>query len=139
MSDLSGLYAQLRYWQQEVRRLKEKIKKLKQRIKDVEKVKKELKNAIDKDGSAVNKKIRSTREDLLDGISSPEKRGRLEGIFSGKEEKGLGYDSNLTQVDQSLQKDLNETQRKLTDAQNELKRAESRVRDIQNAIARELL
>lgn len=133
----SELYAELRRWQREARRLKEEIKKLKQRIKDVEKIRKNLESAAERGSGGVNQKIRSTREDLLNGIDCAGKRSRLERIFSGKEERGLGSDGSLSQADGALQRELNDTRRKLSDAEGALRRAEDRIRQIEWEIAHE--
>lgn len=137
MSSLSSLRSELSHWNNRVNELNDEIKKLKRRSSDVEGAKNALKSTANGNSGDVNNKIRSVGDRLDSAIDYSGKDGQLHGILSGKDERSVGSDNSLSSADSELQRELNDINRKLGEAESNLSAAKRKVGDVKAAIAAE--
>jgi prefoldin subunit 5 len=137
VSSLSSLRSELNYWNNQVNELNNKIIRLKRRRSDVEGVKNALRSVASANAGDVNNKLRLSGGKLDSAIDYSGQDGRLQAILSRKDERTLGSDSNLTSSDSELQRELNDVNRKITEAENALAAAKRKVSDLKAAIAAE--
>lgn len=134
MGEYDYLYSQLRYWKNEVSRLRKEKKKWEDRKKDVESVQKSLKSVVNNSSSDVNGKITKTSDKLDRSIDYPVKESAMDSIFSGKRESSVDGDSNLSNASSSLQTEIGVCERKIAELKSSLSRAEGEVSRIQRQI-----
>ena len=137
MASLTSLRSDLNYWNGQVSDLNEKIRKLNRRRTEVEGIKNGLKSTVESNSSDVNKKLLSTRNKLDDAIDYTGEDSKLNAILSGKDEGAICSDSNLASIDSELQRELNDIDRQLGEAESSLRTANGKVSDIKAAIAAE--
>jgi prefoldin subunit 5 len=137
MASLSSLRSDLRYWESQRKDFEAKLKKLKERKNDVEGVKNQLKNIAGNNSGDVNAKIRSAAQKLENAIEYAGKEGQLDSIFSGKEERAVGGDGNLSSADSEIVRELNSIDRQISEAESSLATAKSKISSIKSAIAAE--
>ena len=109
---------------------------MKQRLDDIKSAIKELSKVSDSNSGDVNKALSKTRKNVEGGINYPEKASSFSAIFDGKEEKGIS-DPDLSQADSQLNKELADTQKKLDEAQYQLKIEKNRRERIKDEIRAE--
>jgi len=137
MANLSSLRSDLNYWNGQVNAMNDKIKKLKRRRNDVDSVISTLKSTVNNNAGDVNSRMRSAGGKLDRAISYSGKGSQVNAILSGKDERTLGSDNNLTAANEELQRELNDINRKLGEAEDSLTTANRRVSDTRTAIAAE--
>ena len=137
MASLTSLRSNLNYWNGQVNQQSEKIKQLKKRRTDVENVKKALTATASSNSDNVNDRIHTSQGKLNDGIGYIEKNAQVASILTGKTERSVGSDNNLTFADSELQKELNSTDSKISEAENALATAKRNVNETRTAIAAE--
>ena len=136
MPSLSSLNSTLRYWNNKVTECNDELKRLKKRRGDVEDAKSKLKSVSNGNADDVNSKLRTINDKLLYGYNCPDKNGRVQSIFSGKTDGGLG-DSNLSSADRELQNELNDINRKIGETESALSKVKSEVSGTKSAITAE--
>ena len=137
MASLSSLNSTLNYWKNQVTAANKKIKCLKRRLSDVKTIKKNLLSVADDNASDVNGRIRNLRDKLVVGCDCPQKNASIAEILSGKDEKILESDTNLSVANSEFQKELNDINRKLGEAETSLERAQSEVAKTKSAVTTE--
>ena len=99
MASLSSLYSELSRWNSRLSDLNAKLNKLKRRKTDTEGVKNALRTVVNNNSNDINNRLRTTRQKLENAIDYSGKEHLLDAILSGKEERTLGVDDNLTSAD----------------------------------------
>lgn len=136
MGEFSYLYSQLRYWEGEARRLRSEIKKWKRRKKDVEGVQNSLRSVAQNSAGDVNSKISKTSDKLERAIDCPEKESALDAIFSGKMERNVDGDPDLSNAKGAISQEIRICEGKIIELENRLQAAEREISRILDMIAR---
>lgn len=134
MGEYDYLNSRLRYWKNEVSRLRKEKKKWEDRKRDVESVQHSLKSVANSNSSDVNGKITKVSDKLDCAIDYPVKESIIDSIFSGKRESSVDGDSNLSNASNSLQREIGACEMKITELKSSLSGAEVEVSRIQRQI-----
>lgn len=134
MGEYDCLYSQLRYWENEVSRLRKEKGKWEDRKKDIENVQRLLRSVANNSSSDVNGKIIKTSGKLDCAIEYPMKESAMDSIFSGKRETSVDGDSDLFCASGSLQNEIRICEPKIAELKNSISRAEGEVIRIQREI-----
>jgi hypothetical protein len=136
MVSLSSLNSILRYWSNKVYEYNDELKRLKKRHSDVEDAKNKLKSVANSNADDVNSTLKVISDKLSYGYNCPDKNSRVQSIFSGKTDNGIG-DGNLSSADRELKNELNEINRRIDEIETAVSKAKSEVGSTKSAISAE--
>lgn len=137
MASLSSMQSDLRYWNNQVNEMNRKVKMLKKRRSDVDTIKTVFCRVVSDNSDDVNKKIRSTSQNLDSAIEHSGRERYLDQLFWGKNEQGIGIDVNLISAWSEMNREINDIDRQLNERQSSLSQAQNRVRNLKSNIAAE--
>lgn len=137
MADLGYLRSELNFWNSQASALRQKIEKLNRRSKDVKNIKSALNTEASRNAGEVNGRLWSAAQKLESGIEHSAKDSWLDAIFAGKNEQTVGADPNLTFADRDLQREIDNIDCQLAEANANLSKAQNNAGNCRNAIAAE--
>lgn len=137
MSLLSDLYRQYNNLVSSITGQNNKITKLKRRRSEVETIQRNLNSVANGNSSDVNSKIRTAAQKLETGIEYSSKEYKLDQILSGKNEGGISSDTNLANAYNELQKEINDINRQISEAEAEKNSANNKANNVKSQIRAE--
>jgi uncharacterized coiled-coil DUF342 family protein len=111
------------------------INNLNRRRNDVLQIQTNLNNTSNTGVSNVNSRMNSANNALTSGLSSSTLGGRIQGIFSGKNERAIGSDSDLTDTNASLQREIGNIDNQLQTQRTALSNATNSVNNLNSNIS----